>query len=382
VIRRAFYGGGTTTLIADASAGAVNQREHKMQRRFAAPLGSNDLILLVAFLAWSGLAAAAAPPFPGAAPAYKQWVAAHVAGSPEGLTLDAQGRMYAAVSNTGEIVRVDGADKVVHIATMPSAELGTEGRTWGIAFGPDGMLYAAYVWHYSEAEEMDPLHQGCRNTKDQYSGVYRIDVSTGTVTPFLTRKDGWTVCFPDDVAVDAHGAVYVTDETLSGIWKIAADRTVTLWSAHPLLQWPADPFGGVPEGVNDLVIAPDGRSLYVVTDGSPMLLRIPIEANGTAGTPVVVAGYMSPLDGIALDENGNIFVSEILRNEIWLYSPDGARRVLVASSDTAPLVNPTSLVYRDGVLCTANLGWHVEPPPQTIVCISGFRRPSSSASAH
>ena len=109
-----------------------------------------------------------------------------------------------------------------------------------------------------------------------------------------------------------------------------------------------------------------------------MLLRIGINADGSAAVPVIVARDMSPLDGVALDESGNIFVSEVLRNEIWLYSPDGGSRVLVASADTAPLVNPTSLVYRDGVLCTANLGWHVVPDPRTVVCISGFLSPKGS----
>lgn len=82
------------------------------------------------------------------------------------------------------------------------------------------------------------------------------------------------------------------------------------------------------------------------------------------------------LDGVALDENGNNFVSEVLRNEIVLYSPDGESRVVVATADTAPLGAPTSLVYRNGVLCIANLGWHMVPDPRTIVCISGFRHPA------
>jgi hypothetical protein len=83
---------------------------------------------------------------------------------------------------------------------------------------------------------------------------------------------------------------------------------------------------------------------------------------------------LTPLDGIALDEKGGIFVSEILRNEISLYSPDGNSRTVVATAETAPLVNPTSLVYRRGVLCTANLGWHVVPEPRSVVCVSGFKR--------
>ena len=340
-------------------------------------------LALVALACWGPAKTLQAEPpaFPGAGPAYKAWTVARFAGAPEGLAQDAAGHLFAAVSTTGEIVRLDEGGRATHVATVPSAPLAAAGRTWGIAFGPDGDLYAAYVWHYSEAEEMDPFHLGCRDSRDQYTGVYRVNPRSGAVTPWLTKRDGWPVCFPDDVALDSAGAVYVTDETLSGIWKIAPDRHVALWSSHPLLQWPPAPFGAFPQGANDLVITPDGRSIYVVTEGSPMLLRIPINSDGSAADPVIIARDMSALDGVALDEKGNVFVSEVLRNEIWLYSPGGESRVLIASADTAPLVGPTSLVYRDGVVCTTNLGWHVTPAPNSVVCISGFRRPRAPSAA-
>ena len=130
---------------------------------------------------------------------------------------------------------------------------------------------------------------------------------------------------------------------------------------------------------NDLVLDPTERSLYVVTDGDPAIIGIPIGADGSAGTPHVIARDLSPLDGVAVDPEGNIYVSEILRSEISVFSPDGAQRVVIATSQTAPLVNPTSLVYRRGTVCAANLGWNVTPEPRSIACISGFRRPEAAA---
>jgi sugar lactone lactonase YvrE len=327
-------------------------------------------------LVTNSVAFAAPPQFPGAAANYRAWTLAHVPGSPEGLAIDARGQIYAALSDTGEIVRLDGHGGYTHVATVPSADLAHAGHTWGIEFDRKGYLYVAYVWISKFYDENDPLHLACRDSTDQYSGIYRVDVNTGEVHPVLTKRDGWPVCFPDDIAPDSHGNLYVTDLTLSGVWKIMPNGTFSLWSSQALLQWPAAPYNAVPEGANDLALDAAERNLYVVTDGDPAIIRIPINPDGSAGTPALIARDLSPLDGIELDELGNIYVSEILRSEISVFSPDGAQRIVIATRATAPLVNPTSLVYRNGVLCTANLGWNVTPAPRSIACVSGFRRPT------
>jgi sugar lactone lactonase YvrE len=338
------------------------------------------LIALAALLA-GGIAEGAAPPFPGAGKNYKARTLTHLPGSPEGLAIDARGRIFAALSDTGEILRLDDHGGYTHVATVPSTDLGRAGHTWGLEFDSRGYLYAAYVWTSKFYDESDPLHLACRDSTDQYTGIYRIDVDTGKVEPVLTKHDGWPGCFPDDIAVDSHGNLYVTDLTLSGVWKIMPDRTFKLWSSQPLLQWPPDPYNAIVEGANDLVIDAAEQNLLVVTDGDPAIIRIPIAADGSAGTAAVVARDLSPLDGIALDELGNIYVSEILRSEISVFSPDGAQRIVIATADTAPLVNPTSLVYRNGVICAANLGWNVKPEPRSVACVSGFRRPVKAAAA-
>jgi sugar lactone lactonase YvrE len=338
--------------------------------------------LALLFMLGATAAGAAAPPFPGALPDYRAWVMAELPGAPEGLTADADGRLYASIPKLGAVVRLDEHGGHELIATVPSAELARAGRVFGLEADRHGGLYVTYVWNYSEEDEADPAHTHCRDARDRYTGIYRVDIASGRVTPLLTRASGWPGCFPDDVAVDAHGNLYVTDLTLSGIWKIAPDGHYVLWSTHPLLQWPPAPYHVLPEGANDLVLDARGQNLYVATDGDPAIVRIPIAADGSAGTPVEVARDLSPLDGIELDELGNIYVSEILRNEISVYSPDGRQRIVIATADTAPLVGPTSLVYRRGMLCVANMGWDVTPEPRTVTCVSGFRRPGTPAIAN
>jgi sugar lactone lactonase YvrE len=331
-------------------------------------------LLLLALLAVP--CAAAPPPFPGAGPNYRAWVMAELPGAPEGLTLDADGRLYATIPKLGAVVRLDEHGGYEPVATVPSPELAAGGRVFGLEADRHGNLYVTYVWNYSEADEEDPGHAHCRDARDIHTGIYRVEIATGRVTPVLTRAGGWPGCFPDDVAIDSNRNLYVTDLTLSGIWKIEPGGRYSLWSADPLLQWPAAPFNAIPEGANDLVLDAAGKNLYVVTDGDPAIVRIPIRADGSAGAAAVVARDLSPLDGIDLDEAGNIYVSEILRSEISVFSPDGTQRIVIATPATAPLVNPTSLVYRHGILCAANMGWNANPEPRTVACVSGFRKPS------
>jgi sugar lactone lactonase YvrE len=324
------------------------------------------------------MAASAAPPvFPGAGPHYRAWEMAELSGAPEGLAVDGDGSIYATIPKLGAVVRLDEHGGYAPIATVPSTAMVGAGRVFGLEADRHGSLYVTYVWNYSEQDEEDPLHAHCRDARDTYSGVYRVEIATGRVTPLLTRASGWPGCFPDDVAIDAQSNLYVTDLTLSGIWKVSPDGRYTLWSADPLLQWPAAPYNAIPEGANDLVIDASGRNLYVATDGDPAIVRIPILSDGSAGPAAIVARDLSPLDGIALDDAGNIYVSEILRSEISVFSPDGGERIVIATAATAPLVNPTSLIYRHGILCAANMGWNTHPEPRTVVCVSGFRTPGN-----
>jgi hypothetical protein len=79
-----------------------------------------------------------------------------------------------------------------------------------------------------------------------------------------------------------------------------------------------------------------------------------------------------------LDGKGNIYVSEILLNQIWVLSPDGSQRILIANKENAPLDNKTSLVIKGDVVCTANLGFlHAKPEDadRTVVCMKGFPLP-------
>lgn len=319
---------------------------------------------------------------PPAAAQFKSWVLAKLPDTPEGLAADSKGNLYATLVHRGEVVMLKEDGSYEHIAWVPSQQESGKGEIFGLDFDKADNLYVAYTERSKrnfETDLTDPFHPACRDATVTRSGVYRIDSNSRKVRPLATKAEGWPFCFPDDIALDAQGNVYMTDLTYAGIWKISPDgKRVDLWSAHPLLNWSARPYSGLPLGVNDLVIDKQQKNLYAVTDGEPLVLRIPIREDGTAGDPVPLASGFSVLDGVELDGKGNIYISEILLNQISVLSPDGSQRLLIASKQNAPLDNNTSLVVRGDVLCTANLGFahtRLEEADRTVVCMNGFPRP-------
>jgi sugar lactone lactonase YvrE len=322
----------------------------------------------------------AAPPH--AAAQFKAWVMAKLPDTPEGLALDSHGNLYATLMHIGEVVMLKDGGNYDHVAWVPSKEESGKGDLIGLDLDQAGNIYVAYTGHSKHGFRQDlgdPFHPACRDATVTRSGVYKIDAKTREVTPLATKADGWPFCYPDDVAIDSGGNIYLTDLTYSGIWKISPDgKKVDLWSAHPLLNWSAKPYSGFPLGVNDLVLDRQQKNIYAVTDGDPMILRIPIKDDGTAGEPVPLPYGFSAFDGIELDGKGNIYVSEILLNQIWVLSPDGSQRILIATKQNAPLDNNTSLVVKGDVLCTANLGFlhsNPEEADRTVVCMKGFATP-------
>jgi sugar lactone lactonase YvrE len=339
------------------------------------------LTVLLRLFGCGGFLVAAAPP---ASAQFKAWVMAKLPDRPWGLGIDSKGNIYTSLSSSGEVVMLKDDGSYDHIAWVPSKEeSGKKGLAIGLDLDRADNIYVAYKApsKYDEEDVETPFHPACRDATVTRSGVYKIDAKTRMVTALATRADGWPFCWPHDVAVDSQGNVYMADVTYSAIWRISSDgKNVDLWSAHPLLNWPPNPYSGFYLGVSALVLDKREKNIYAVTTGDPMVLRIPIKQDGSAGEPQALtpSGY-SLLDGVELDAKGNIYISEVLRNEIWVLSPDGSQRIQIANPANTPLDNNCSLVLKGDVLCAANFGGFTHPKAEeadrTVVCMKGFPVP-------
>jgi sugar lactone lactonase YvrE len=296
-----------------------------------------------------------------------------VPGVPEGITTDGAGGLYVSLFILDEVWHINPrTGETRKVADVPGG--GVRGDLIGIERDPtDGTIVAAFK-NSAMVDIFAPDHPDCRNSDDTTTGVYRLDPRSGVVTPFVTRAMGVPVCFPDDIAIDGSGNVYVSDLTLGLIWKFDKQGRGGVWSDDPLLGWTEQsgtwnskygtPVGYI--GVNAIALSPDGRTLYAGTDGGPggptgsgLLVRIPINADGTAGIADLFAAGLGGNDGIEVGPDGTVYFADTFNSDIWAFSADGTRRLLIASRDVMgdPLDNATSLVFLNGCLYNTNLGF-------------------------
>ena len=110
-------------------------------------------------------------------------------------------------------------------------------------------------------------------------GVYRV-----TRDGAITRLPGSeAIAFPNGLAFDHR--LYVTDTVGAAVWRIPRHGAGRLWLQSPLLAGDGSIGFGFPLGANG--IACRHSELVVGNTELARLVRIPIEPDGSAGSPSV-----------------------------------------------------------------------------------------------
>lgn len=186
-------------------------------------------------------------------------------------------------------------------AIHPTTGLGKGTEPMGLAFGPEGNLYITDV--------------GGQKTKQ------RVLVFNNSGTRVLRQFDRGSFWYPNGIALDSHGDMYVADSDNG--------RLVVLNSAGTPLSTISR---GVGEGDLDLPrgVALDSHGrLYVVdtTAQGVYVYKLPSKASeppkyiGSFGTEGIGNGQFEYPNGIAIDRSGRIYVTdrENGRVQVWEY---------------------------------------------------------------
>jgi sugar lactone lactonase YvrE len=201
--------------------------------------------------------------------------------------------------------------------------------TTGLKFGPDGYLYAA-----TAGFTPDPA----------VAFVWRISPDGDDVEEYAELDPNG---FPNDLAFDDDGNLYVTDPFLAQVWKIDEDGDADVWLSDPLLAANFEnPYLVVaPFGVDGIAFDKHHDNLYVGNLDYGRILKIPVDCHGEAGDIDVFyedIGLIGGVDGIAFDNNETLFLA--VHGQDRIVSIDKHRKAQIVAQG-APLQQPSSLVF-------------------------------------
>jgi gluconolactonase len=225
----------------------------------------------------------------------------------------------------------------------------------GIAAGPDGTVYAGgeagQVYRVDDGSAVEIGSTGgflYGVALDAADNVYVCDFGRaqiarvtprGGVTTYSTGIAERPLRVPNFAAFSDDGSMYVTD---SGDWRgddglvfrIAPDGSTEVWSEEPV---------GFPNGC---CLTANGEALLVVETTKSRLVRIAIREDGSAGAIDVVAELPGSLpDGIALANDGTMFVGCWRPDRVWRVAPGKDPEVLAEDPDGVTFNQPANVAF-------------------------------------
>lgn len=249
-----------------------------------------------------------------------------------------------------------------------------------VAWGPDGRAYAGgeagQLYCFSldgkNIEEIARVqggfllgmaHDADANTyacDERSACVHRITPS-GDVSTYSSGNAGQKMRLPNYPVFDDLGNLYVSDSGAWAakdgfIWKIAPGGAAEIWDRQ------ANGF------TNGMCLSGDGNWLYVAESSPPLISRVEIKADGSAGRREVVVELPRQVpDGLAFDAAGDLYISLYNPNIIYRLTAGGELLTLYDDWEQLMLVAPTNIAFAGPDLKTLIIasicGWSVHAAP-------------------
>jgi sugar lactone lactonase YvrE len=233
-------------------------------------------------------------------------IAPGVASSVEGITVGPDGNIYApsfgfnasGIINSGNSVLFVISPNGKILRQVPIAN--SSPHALGLAFNPvNGFLL---VLDFGNGQ------------------VLKVDPVTGLSSVFVAPIAGAGL---NALTFDPSGNVYISDSFNGVIWKTGpTGGAATAWKTDPLLG----NGGGTltpPFGANGIQFNNAGTVMYVANTAFHQIIKIPVEAGGTAGTAsIFITGINAP-DGIAIDRHDNLWVCANQEDKVVVLDPTG-----------------------------------------------------------
>ncbi|MFO0994566.1 MAG: SMP-30/gluconolactonase/LRE family protein [Hyphomicrobiales bacterium] len=260
----------------------------------------------------------------------------HILDHPEAVAWGPDGRIYAG-GEDGQLYRLGLTDNICEtVAKVPG------GFLLGLAHDVQGNTYA------------------CDERK---ACVHKITPG-GEVSTYATGNSEQRMRVPNYPVFDDAGNLFVSDSGDFGhsngfIWRVAADGRAEIWDRK------ASGF------TNGMCLSADGRWLYVAESSPPLVSRVAINEDGTAGEREVVVHLPRQVpDGLALDIAGDLYISLYNPNIIYRFTRDGELITLYDDWEQLKLIAPTNIAFGGSDMSTliiASLcGWSIHTAPMAV----------------
>jgi gluconolactonase len=235
----------------------------------------------------------------------------HVLDHPEAVAWGPDNRAYAG-GEAGQLYRFDLDDgELEEVARVPG------GFLLGLAHDAMGNTYAC---------------------NDRAPAIHRI-TPEGELSVYSSGNASQKMRVPNYPVFDDAGNLYVSDSGSWGardgfIWKIAPGGVADIWDRQ------ANGF------TNGMCLSADGRHLYVVESSPPLISRIEIGPDGSAGSREILVELPRQVpDGVALDVDSNLYISLYNPNIIYRLTPEGILETLYDDWEQLMLVAPTNVAF-------------------------------------
>ena len=243
---------------------------------------------------------------------------------PESITTDDVGNIYLSIGTTVGKITPSG-----QLSTFASLPVPPGSFTSGLKFGADGYLYVA-----TAGFTPDPA----------VAFVWRVAPNGQQVSEYAELDPHG---FPNDLAFDADGNLYVTDPILGQIWRIDDCGGLDIWLADPLLaaNFAAPYLLVAPFGVDGIAFDKHHDNLYVGNLDYGRIVKIEVDPHGDPGDVDVFyenIALIGGVDGIAFDTQENLLLAVHGQDRIVALDKHAKPTVLAAG---APLQQPSSLVF-------------------------------------
>lgn len=210
----------------------------------------------------------------------------------EGPSFDREGNLYVVDVAYGRVFKIAPDGHAIDLITE------YDGAPNGLKFHKDGRIFIA----------------------DYQNGIMVLDPDNGTISPYLEEYDSAPFKGVNDLIFSSAGDLYFTDQGLTGLH----DPTGRLFclTAEGRLDCILD----TAPSPNGLALHAQENMLFLNVTRANAVWRVPLLPGGgtmKVGLFIQLSGGCGGPDGLAMDEEGNLFVAHVGMGCVWVFSPIG-----------------------------------------------------------